>query len=173
MSLRFNTLFQDITSKTSNIFTRHKEPEENGFQDLLSNLNKQPQAPSGSLSNLGSGAKPSVPSNNPPISDRLKVEDENILDEADAGWGINDDDLIIDNIEPNIDEKKEPEIEKVEKIEKKKFEEEKKPADALGRLTGSITKLDENEETRGFSTGSRRKLSTQLHVSDYLYREAY
>lgn len=168
-------LFTGITSGitqgiTKGLFHKQEEPEDHGFQDLLSHLQpKQQTHHLQSLSNDHSKTQfqtqlKSTPSN-------LKVEEEDLFgNQEESGWGIADEDLILDQIDQIHEEIKASEpVHKENEQENKNKTPERKPLTPTTKSGKDAKALFDtmNEKSQG-NNSSKRKLSIPFKVS-YLF----
>ena len=170
-------LFTGITSGitqglTKGLFHKQEESEDHGFQDLLSHLQpKQQTANLHSNSNDLNNKLQSQSQTVKPISSNLKVDEEDLFaNQEESGWGIGDDDLILDQIDQVNEETKAPEIEHKEKeVEPEKKSKSKTPERKSHTSTAQSEKntkaLFDSMNDKNQGTGSsKRKISLPFKV---------
>ena len=160
----FDKLFGGLTQGlTQTLFAQQEEQKTQGLEDLLSHLQHnnpaEDQDPSHLMVKQPAEAQPEQ------SPTQLKLKDENIDEnKSDQGWG-NDDDLLLDGLDQDINDKKN-DVDSVNKVEKEQvfskseIDTTPKAANVYG-LYNKVTFANEEEPARD----SKRKLSSQIKVS--------
>jgi len=145
--------FTGLTSGISQKFfhSKQEDTQSEGLQELLSHLQHKPNP---SLQSLGnehpkSNVIESQPEATTPVLGGAKLEDEDLFVAEDSGWGINDDDLIIEPLEnqPVEDKKEIAPIRKESLHERKDLEEERKSTTPERKYSQNLDKSEKNSKT--------------------------
>ena len=153
---------------TKGLFHKQEEPEDHGFQDLLSHL--QPKHQTNLQYHPNDHSKTQAPSLSKPTPASLKVDEEDLFGtQEESGWGIADEDLILDQIDQMTEEIKVGETEHKEpEHENKNKTPERKPLTPTSKSEKNAKALlDSMTEKSQGNNSSKRKISLPFKVTSF------